>query len=55
VAETLGILQSTISRWETGQYRITLDDMRILVRIYGVTVAEAGRATFAPDDQVDAS
>lgn len=55
VAETLGILQSTVSRWETGQYRVTIDDLRILVRIYGVTVDEAGRATFAPDYQVDAS
>jgi len=55
VAETLGVLQGTISKWETGQCRISIDDLRILVRVYGVSVDEAGRATFAPLYKIEAA
>jgi len=54
VAERLGILQSTVSRWERG-HPVALADLRLLVRIYGVPVDEAGRCTFAPDQQVEAA
>ena len=49
VAETLGVLQGTISKWETGQCRISIDDLRILVRIYDVPVDEAGKRLISPE------
>lgn len=48
VASRLGILQSTISRWERG-HPVALDDLRMLVRIYDVTVDEAGRRLISPE------
>jgi len=48
VAERLGILQSTVSRWERG-HPVALDDLRLLVRIYDVPVDEAGRRLISPE------
>jgi transcriptional regulator with XRE-family HTH domain len=48
VAARLGILQSTVSRWERG-YPVALDDLRRLVRIYEVPVVEAGRRLISPE------
>mgnify|MGYP003877203753 CR=1 FL=1 len=48
VASRLGILQSTVSRWERG-HPVALDDLRLLVRIYDVPVDEAGRRLISPE------
>jgi transcriptional regulator with XRE-family HTH domain len=36
----LGVATNTISRWETGIYRPTLEDLDKLARIFGVSILE---------------
>ena len=43
LAEQLGVAANTISRWETGTYRPTIDDLEKLSRFFGV-----GILTFFP-------
>lgn len=47
-AESVGVIQSTISFWESGRNPIPLDELRRLVALYGVPADEAGLRVIAP-------
>ena len=51
-AESVGVIQSTISFWESGPNSIPLDELRRLVALYGVPAGEAGLRVIAPDEVV---
>jgi transcriptional regulator with XRE-family HTH domain len=40
LAQALGIAANTVSRWETGTYRPSLDDLEKLSRFFGVSILE---------------
>jgi len=40
LAEMLGVNSNTISRWETGNYKPSIDDLEKLARAFGVPIAE---------------
>lgn len=40
LAQAIGTTANTISRWETGVYRPTLDDLERLSRFFGVSILE---------------
>lgn len=39
--------QATVAKWESGENRVTVEDLELLAQIYGVT---ADRLFFAPGD-----
>lgn len=48
LAEKIGTTANTISRWETGTYKPSLDDLDKLSRFFGVSVLE-----FFPKEEVE--
>jgi len=48
LAEKIGTAANTISRWETGTYKPSLDDLDKLSRFFGVSVLE-----FFPKEEVE--
>jgi len=48
LAERIGTAANTISRWETGTYKPSLDDLDKLSRFFGVSVLE-----FFPKEEVE--
>jgi transcriptional regulator with XRE-family HTH domain len=38
VAKVLGVTTNTISRWETGKYKVSAYDLSRLARLYGVSL-----------------
>lgn len=49
LASQLKVAPNTISRWETGVYRPSLDDVEKLARFFGVSVM-----SFLPPEMIDA-
>lgn len=47
LAEAIGAAPNTVSRWETGTYRPSIEDLDGLSRFFGVSVLE-----FFPKDQI---
>jgi transcriptional regulator with XRE-family HTH domain len=39
--------QATLAKWETGESRVTVEDLELLAKVYGVT---ADRLFFPPND-----
>ncbi len=50
LARSLGVASNTISRWETGTYKPSLEDLESLSRFFGVSVLE-----FFPTEEETAS
>lgn len=46
LAMNLNIATNTISRWETGTYRPSIEDLEMLARFFGISITE-----FFPDQQ----
>lgn len=46
LATNLKIATNTISRWETGTYRPSIEDLEMLARFFGISITE-----FFPDQQ----
>jgi transcriptional regulator with XRE-family HTH domain len=51
LATELGVNTNTISRWETGIYEPTLDDLERLSRVLGVSILEFFPKTSQTDDR----
>lgn len=47
LAKELGIASNTVSRWETGTYRPTIDDLEKLARFFGKSIMD-----FFPKEEV---
>ena len=45
LAKELGVTANTVSRWETGTYKPSIDDLEKLSRVFGVAIL-----TFFPSD-----
>jgi len=48
LARQLGVAANTVSRWETGVYRPSLEDLEKLSRFFGVSVI-----SFFPSEEID--
>jgi len=48
LAKELGVATNTISRWETGTYKPSLNDLERLSRFFGVSILE-----FLPEDKTE--
>jgi len=48
LAKHLDVAANTLSRWETGIYRPSIEDLEKLARFFGVSIA-----TFFPSDQLE--
>lgn len=46
MAQALGIATNTLSRWETGKYKPTAEDLDNMARVFKVPIS-----TFFPEDQ----
>jgi transcriptional regulator with XRE-family HTH domain len=40
LAKTLGVASNTVSRWETGTYRPTIEDLERLARFFGKSILD---------------
>jgi transcriptional regulator with XRE-family HTH domain len=49
LAQLIGVATNTISRWETGTYEPTLDDLELLARTLGVSIL----SFFPRSDKID--
>src|SRR5438874_2061881 len=50
LAEQLGVVPNTVSRWETATYRPSLADLQALAKFFGVSILE-----FFPREEADAN
>jgi transcriptional regulator with XRE-family HTH domain len=56
LAKALNVAPNTISRWETGTYRPTIEDLDQLARFFGVSITEffppQGKFAEEPNEQI---
>lgn len=54
LAQQLSVSTNTVSRWETGHYKIRIDDLAALVGVFGLTLAQlfSGIETVSTTDEI---
>lgn len=53
LAEMVGTTANTVSRWETGVYRPSLEDLEKIARVFGVALADLFPPSGSGHDQVE--